>query len=150
MTEEPKKLSPDYVETFPKIDSLLYNELLKYILNGEFPQNNSQGFFMQIYNFSAHYANKDEEASDLYQYFEKIISTNSTELAKQLNNVSNEEIIDKFIDICNRMEIIINFMFKAFSYVDFYYVKSKNVPTLAESALKIYIKQIYLCLFKIN
>ena len=144
MAEEPKKLALDYVETFPKIDSLLYNELLKYILNGEFPQNNSQNFFLQIYNFAAHYANKDEEASDLYQYFKKIISTNSMELAKQLDNVSNTEIIDRFIDICNRMEIIINFMLKAFSYVDFYYVKSKTIPTLAESALEIYRTNIFM------
>ena len=144
MTEEPKKLAPEYVETFPKIDSLLYNELLKYIINGEFPQNNTKDFFLQIYNFAAHYANKDEEASDLFEYFKKIISTNSAELAKQLDNVSNSEIIDKFIDICNRMEIIINFMLKAFSYVDFYYIKSKGLPTLTTHALEIYRKNIFM------
>ena len=143
MTEAKKNLAPEYLETLPKMDSLLYNELFKYLQNGEFPQNSTKNLFLLIYNFAQKYANKDEEASDLYEYFKKVISTNSIELANQLKNVSNSEIIDKFIDICNRMDIIINFMGKAFSYVDFYYVKSKNIPTLLTSALEIYRDNIF-------
>ena len=103
MTETKKNLAPEYLQTLPKMDSLLYNELFKYLQNGEFPQNSTKNLFLLIYNFAQKYANKDEEASDLYEYFKKVISTNSIELANQLKNVSNSEIIDKFIDICNRM-----------------------------------------------
>jgi hypothetical protein len=105
----------------------------------------SQWLNLNIYNFVSQYANKDEEAQNLYYYYQKTIDDTSKELAKELELIPNNKIIDLFIDIGNRMDTLIFFMSKTFAYLDFYYVKSKfNIKKILHLALDIYRKNIFL------
>ena len=138
MTKQKVKLDPKYLEELSKIDQLLKEQFIKHLISGTYLENNSAELYLKFYNFVGHYANKDEEAENLYHYYKKIIDDFSKELAKELNVISNDDIIDIFLDISNRMDILISYMSKTFSYLDLYFVKSKNLKTLLESALEIY------------
>ena len=144
MTKQKVKLDPKYLEELSKIDQLLKEQFIKHLIAGTYLENNSVELYLKFYNFVGHYANKDEEAENLYNYYKKIIDDFSKELAKELKVISNDDIIDIFIDIANRMDILISYMSKTFTYVDFYFVKSKNLKTLLESALEIYKNNIFL------
>ena len=140
------ELDPNYVEGLSKVDSLLYNVIFKYLQNGEFPQNNTRDFYFKIYDFTSLYGQKKNESKDLYEYYKKIISTNSIELSKQFKNVPNNEIIDKFIDVCNRMDFIINFMSKAFASIDFNNINHERdkIPNLPTLSLELYKNNIFM------
>ena len=143
MTDKKEQIDPKYLKTKQSIDQRLHNVLIQYLIAGTFPENTSQDFYLDIYNFVTHYANKDEEARDLYDYFQELIKKVSIKLSNELTNKSNSEIIDLFIDVANRMDILISFLSKTFSYVDFYYVKSKSIDKLLVCALRIYRENIF-------
>jgi len=143
MTDKKEQIDPKYLKKKQSIDQRLHNELIQYLIAGTFPENTSQDFYLDIYNFVTHYANRDEEARDLYDYFQELIKKVSIKLSNELTNKSNSEIIDLFIDIANRMDILISFLSKTFSYVDFYYVKSKSIDKLLVCALRIYRENIF-------
>ena len=108
---------PEYLARLPEIGELLHNVLIKYLIEGSFPENNTKKTYLEIYNFVSHYANKDEESQHLYEYFKKIINENANIFVEQLKKKANSEIIDAFIDISNRMDILCSFLTKTFSYV---------------------------------
>ena len=145
MTDAKVKLEKKYIEDLPKIDELLQNILIKYLIAGIFPEPAPQDSYLNVYNFVTHYANKDEEAGDLYDYYAKKITLVCQKLAQELTDKPNSEIIDLFIDVANRIDIFISFMTKTFSYVDFYYVKARNDrKELLNNALEIYKNNIFL------
>jgi hypothetical protein len=145
MTDAKVKLEKKYIEELPKIDELLQNILIKYLIAGIFPEPAPQDSYLNVYNFVTHYANKDEEAGDLYDYYAKKITVVCQKLAQELTDKPNSEIIDLFIDVANRIDIFISFMTKTFSYIDFYYVKARNDrKELLINALDIYRNNIFL------
>jgi DNA-binding MarR family transcriptional regulator len=100
---------------------------------------------LEVYNFVSHWGNKDEESCHLYKYFSDLLESSLGELAKELKDKPNSEIIDIFLNVANRADILISFMNKTFSYLDFYYVKSKStIKKLLVKALEIYKKKIFL------
>ena len=123
-----------------EINSLLNDNLLSFIRSGEFPKKNNQNFFLTIYNFVENNGNKDEEASCVYNYYKNIINEFAVDFANKVKNRGNNKIIDIFIDLSNRMDILIFFMKQSFSYLDFYYTKnspnSKNLEVLAQDIYK--------------
>ncbi len=127
----------EYLKGLEDLKQNLYNKLLKYLKVGDFPKT-EQGFFIEVYNFVTHWANKDAEAEDLYNYYKNTIKEYASEFANQLNEKTTIEIIDSLIELSIRMDNLINFLKKSFSFVDFYYIKFRKSPNLAESALQIY------------
>ena len=87
MTEQKAKLDPKYLMEKPEIGDLLEKILIKYLVAGIFPETASQDSYLKVYNFVSHYANKDEEAGDLYVYFEEKIKAVSSELVKELTYI---------------------------------------------------------------
>ena len=145
MADPNAKVDKKYLEELPTIDELLEKILIKYLVAGTFPEAAPQDSYLRVYNFVSHYANKDEEAGHLYNYFTEKITYVCQKLVQELTDKSNSEIIDLFIDVANRIDIFISFMSKTFSYVDFYYVKSKgNIKKLLNIALEIYRKNIFI------
>ena len=136
-------LSQEYLSEYKVKEQVIIDNLLKYLKIGEFPQT-KQNFFLEIYNFVQHWANKDAESEDLYKNYEKIINEYSHEFLNQLNAKQSSEIIDTFIELSSRMDILINFLSKSFSFIDFYYCKFKKCPLLIEAALKIYREVLFL------
>ena len=145
MTDPNAKVDKKYLEELPTIDELLEKILIKYLVAGTFPEAAPKDSYLRVYNFVSHYANKDEEAGHLYNYFTEKITYVCQKLVQELTDKSNSEIIDLFIDVANRIDIFISFMSKTFSYVDFYYVKSKGtIKKLLNIALEIYRKNIFI------
>ena len=140
MTEGP---SEQYFADLKDIEKKLNDNLLKYLKVGDFPETN-KNLRMDVYNFVQNWGNKDEEAEDLYKFFNKVIREYSKEFANQLKEKSNIEIIDALIERSDRMDFLIKFMTHAFSYLNFYYIKFKKCPRLEESALKIYREQYFM------
>ena len=145
MTDKNAKVDKKYLEQLPEINELLEKILIKYLVAGVFPEAAPQDSYLKVYNFVTHYANKDEEAGHLYDYFSDKITYVCKKLLQELTGKSNSEIIDLFIDVANRIDIFISFMFKTFSYIDFYYVKSKpTIKKLLNNALDIYRSNIFI------
>ena len=141
MTETQEgKLNPEYLVKLPEIGELLHNIIIKYLIEGGFPENNTKEFYLKIYHFVEKYTYKKVESQHLYEYFKKIINENANIFVEQLKKKASNEIIDAFIDISNRMDILCSFMTKAFSSVDFSYVvsPSKEYTNLTKCALEIY------------
>ena len=111
--------------------------------NGDFPETN-KNLRMDVYNFVQNWGNKDEEAEDLYKYFNKVITEYSKEFGNQLKDKTNSEIIDDLIERSNRMDFLIKFMSEAFSYINFYYIKFRKCPKLERSALTIYRENLFM------
>ena len=130
-------LTPGFEQEAQDID-----KLLKDIVNNF--DNLETGTYLKIYIFVSHYGNKDEEAEYLYRYIMNFIEEKTKELSERLKDKPKSEIIDLFIDIANKMDIIIHFLMKTFGYLDFYYVRSKNLDKITKVALGIYRKNIFL------
>ena len=81
----------------PGIDKLIKNSLINHLLNGTFPEKNVLDFYMKVYNFVSKYGNQDEEASHLYNYYKELIDSSLGELANELRDKANSEIIDIFL-----------------------------------------------------
>ena len=131
-------MSPELPEKLAEIDELLNKNLLIYLRSGEFPKDNNINFFMTIYNFANLYGNKDKDAGYLYNYYQKIINDLAIEFSKILKTKKNNEIINTLIDLDNRINFVIYFMNRSFSYLDFYYTKSDNIKNLGKCARDIY------------
>ena len=141
MTETQEgKLNPEYLAKISEIGELLHNIIIKYLIEGGFPENNTKEFYLKIYHFVEKYTYKKVESQHLYEYFKKIINENANIFLEQLKKKTSYEIFDAFIDISNRMDILCSFMTKAFSSVDFSYVvsPSKEYTNLTKCALEIY------------
>ena len=145
MAENQVKIDPNYLNELPEIDKLIKNSLINHLLNGTFPEKNVLDFYMKVYNFVSKYGNKDEEAGHLYDYFKELIDSSLGELAKELKDKANSEIIDIFLNVANRTDILLSFLSKTFSYLDFYYVKSKqDLKKISGAALEIYRNKIFI------
>ena len=140
MSEGP---SEQYFVELKEIENKLNNNLLKYLKNGDFPETN-KNLRMDVYNFVQNWGNKDEEAEDLYKYFNKVITEYSKEFGNQLKDKTSSEIIDDLIERSNRMDFLIKFMSEAFSYINFYYIKFRKCPKLERSALTIYRENLFM------
>ena len=130
-------LDPKFKEELQEID-----KLLKESVNNL--GNLGQATYLKIYNFVSHYSNKDEEGEYLYKYFSGFVDEKSKELSKRLEDKPKSVIIDSFVDIANIMDVIIFSLERMFGYINFYYVRSKNLDKLAKTALGIYRNNIFL------
>ena len=137
------QLDPIFVNELQNIDKILKNEIIKNILDGT-GTNYKTDHYLSIYNFVSKYRNKDIEASHLYKYFNNTLKETFEELSKNLKDKQNNEIIDLFIDFAKKIDIIIFFMYKTFSYLEFYYVRNFNKEKILKCALEIYKKYIFL------
>ena len=59
MTETQEgKLNPEYLAKLPEIGELLHNIIIKYLIEGGFPENNTKEFYLKIYHFVEKYTYK--------------------------------------------------------------------------------------------
>ena len=141
MTDD--KVDKEYLAQLKEIDQKLYDHFLKFLKIGDFPETN-QNFHLEIYDFVTHWGNKEPESESLYKHFNKIIQEYATEFVNQIKESSNFEIIDALIERANRMDNLISFLGKTFSFLDFYFVNFRKCPKLHESALKIYRETLFM------
>ena len=138
MTENSADKQPnkDYLDGYQNIEKLINDKLIKYLKVGNFPETD-MNFHMNIYNFVTQWGNQDTEAEDLYNNFNKIIEGFATEFKNQIHEKTSSEILEALIDRAKRMDILINFLTKTFSFLDFYFSKFRKYPNLFASALSI-------------
>ena len=132
-----KHISQDYLDGYKKIDEKLNNNLLKYLKVGDFPETN-MNFHMDVYNFVAQWGNVDTEAEDLYNNFNRIVKELAIHFKNQVSQMNTSELLEGMIERAKRMDIVINFLTKTFSFLDFYFCKFRKCPNLCTSSLSIY------------
>ena len=137
-----KKPNKDYLDGYQNIEKQINDKLIKYLKALDFPEND-MGFHMIIYNFVTQWGNVDAEAEDLYNNFNKIIEGLATEFKNQIHEKTSSEILEALIERAKRMDILINFLTKTFSFLDFYFSKFRKCPNLFASALSIYRKVLF-------
>ena len=131
-----KKPNKDYLDGYQNIEKQINDKLIKYLKALDFPEND-MGFHMIIYNFVTQWGNGDTEAEDLYNNFNKIIEGLATEFKNQIHEKTSSEILEALIERAKKMDILINFLTKTFSFLDFYFSKFRKCPNLFASALSI-------------
>ena len=138
MTEKTadKGQNKDFLEDYRNTENQINDKIIKHLKVGDFPVID-KNFFLNIYNFVQQWGNKPEESEYLYNKFNEIIEGLTTEFKNQIHEKTTGEILEALIDRAKRMDILIYFLAKSFSFLDFYFTKSKKCQNLYTSALKI-------------
>ena len=147
--EEPKKIIeiPQPNELFKNIskeindiENYMINNLINYIKNDVIP-NNSPNSYIKAYTIIVNIANYQyEQIDNLFLYYKKIIHEfieYSYNIVKEKRNI---ELIDYFIKYTEKINFLIYWMVRIFTYLDRRGIRKKNYlnETLSSSALDIY------------
>ena len=126
------------------IEEDLNTHFLNPLKKGSFPSTSSR-LYMVINNFVFKYGKDDKKSSLSYDYYKSIIKDSIAEFQNQLNYESdNNQFVDFFIDITNRIELIIWFLKNSFSFLDYYFTKEKGLSNLEKLGRDLYKEDIFM------
>lgn len=129
--------NPEFLAKLDEVEQLLYDGLIKDLKVGKFPKKTKKLFF-QIYTYIDNYSDRNTDAP-IYELFKKIITEFAVETAYQIRRKFKIEILDDFLELSKRMDYLLNFMLKSFSFLDIsIYSCLKDVKKLRELAIDIY------------
>ena len=113
--------------------------LIRYVRDGAFPKNELNSF-MNSYSFVTKYCdtNDDKGAKSAYLYYQKLIENFCKECSAKIENISNDLIIEEFINMSKKIKIFIHFLIRLFSCLDNHYLKANKKDSLIKTAFNIY------------
>ncbi len=120
------------------LEKELINVILEYVRNGTFPKNNSESY-MNSYTIVLGYSDKgDEHSQELMEYHNRILNNFIEECGKKISKISGSQLIDAFIDTTEKINFLIYWMNRIFTYLDRFFTKTKERSTLSKNAIQIY------------
>ena len=135
--EENQSKYQNFNEVKKDIDKHLINRILEYVKYGTFPNNNSESY-MNSYTAVQLYSDKgDEQSQELMDYYNKILNTFIEDCGKKINKISGTQLIDAFIDKTEKINFLIYWMKRIFTYLDRFFTK-KDKNSLSKNAIQIY------------
>ena len=133
-----KKEDIDIKNGIKKIEELIINNIFYYLKNGVFPENSSSSY-MDAYILVENLSDMGENYSaQLFQYYNKTIESYILECKNELASENSINFIDKFLEHINKINFLIYFMWKLFTYLDRFYTKARVGISLSESAMNLY------------
>ena len=124
MTSKPEDL--DINEVKKNLEKEIINGILEYFRNGIFPNNNLTSY-MNAYTLVNKAADKGEEKCEsLFNYHNKIIQENIEYCNNILKKKSKSQLIDSFITLTDKINFLIYWMNRIFTYLDRFYTKDKK------------------------
>ena len=137
----------DYLRDIKLAKKELSKEMIsginEYVKNGIFP-NNSPNSYMNAYTIVQSMSDVgDEESSALFEYHNRIIEGFVCECERVLEKESTSTLIDTFLNRTERINFLIYWMNRIFTYLDRFYTKAKNKNTLAKNAINIYKEKLF-------
>ena len=105
--------------------------------NGVIPQNPLNTYVNSYVTISNLADQGDEMSRKLYEYHNKTIEKYIFECAEKLNS-ENIDIFEEFIYYTEKINILIYWMGRIFTYLDRFFVPAKYKTTLSETAMNLY------------
>ena len=132
-------LGIDFKKGIKIIEEEIINKILEYLKNGVF-SNNTSGNFNNAYSIVYSLSDKgDNECKKLFLYHNQTIYKYILECKKKLISESNINLIDNFLVYIKKINFLIYWMNRIFTYLDRFYTKSMIVKkSLSQAAMDIY------------
>ena len=126
-----------------EIEKNMINNIFHYLKNGAF-LNDDPLCYMKAYAEAQRQADEgDSNCAYLFNYYNKTIKDYILESYNELIEEKNSNLIDKFLERINKINILIYWMQRIFSYLDRFYTRAKVKTTLSESAMDLYKSLFY-------
>ena len=140
------------IKDIPQAKKELEKEMLKgiieYLKYGKVPNNNVNSF-MNVYIIVKEVADLGYKArKELFAYYSKIISNFVDFSFQKITKESNINFIDSFIENTEKINTLINWMYKIFSYIERLHENGKQ--TLSKNAMEIYTNKFFIPIQKKN
>ena len=119
------------------IQKEIIDNILNYLTKGIFPNNKPESF-MNAYTIVSGLCDMgDKQAKELLEYHKQIIQNYIFDCKKILKNQSANTLIDEFLVYTEKINTLIQWMCKIFSYIDMHYNK-KEKQTLPKISMDLY------------
>jgi DNA-binding MarR family transcriptional regulator len=119
------------------IQKEIIDNILNYLTKGIFPNNKPESF-MNAYTIVSGLCDMgDKQAKELLEYHKQTIQNYIFDCKKILKNQSANTLIDEFLVYTEKINILIQWMCKIFSYIDMHYNK-KEKQTLPKISMDLY------------
>ena len=131
-------LDIDFKKGIKIIEEEIINKILEYLKNGVF-SNNTSGNFNNAYSIVYSLSGKgDYECKKLFLYHNQTIYNYILECKKKLISENNINLIDNFLVYIKKINFLIYWMSRIFTYLDRFYIKSMIVKkSLSQAAMDI-------------
>ena len=121
-----------------ELEKEMIKGILEYLKNGTFP-NNSPNSYMNAYTIVQNLADSgDNESEALFNYHNSTIQKYIEDCYKTISKESTNQLIDSVIKYTEKINFLIYWMNRIFTYLDRFYTKAKSKNTLSQNAIKLY------------
>ena len=132
----------DFNEKINILENEMVNGIIEYVKNGSVPNNNAKSY-MNSYNLIIKIVDSNKDKCEaLFNYYNKIISDFIEDCYKKLSKVPNSQLIDSLIKNTDKINFLIYWMNKIFSYLD-RSLKDKKKKSLCKSSLELYVNKLF-------
>ena len=137
----------DMNEVKKKLEEEMITGIIEYLKHGAEP-NNSPSSYMNSYSIVVNIVNKDKEdgGEQLFNYHNEIIESFIKFCYEDISQQSNDLFIDSFIKNTEKINILIYWMRRIFTYLENHYLQKKT--TLSKTSMKIYKEKFFVPLEK--
>ena len=121
-----------------KLEKEMIKGILEYLKNGTFP-NNSPNSYMNAYTIVQNLADSgDNESEALFNYHNSTIQKYIEDCYKTISKESTNQLIDSVIKYTEKINFLIYWMNRIFTYLDRFYTKAKSKNTLSQNSIRLY------------
>ncbi len=123
-----------------EIEKEMIKNILEYLKNGVFPNNNPHSYMNAYTIVQALSDMGDDKNRELLNYHNQTIENYIIDCKKELSTENNANLIDGFLLHTEHITFLIYWMNRIFCYLDRFYTKQKSKTSLAKHAMNLYNK----------
>ena len=121
-----------------ELEKQIIRGIIEYARNGTLP-NNNPNTYLKAYSIIQYLADLgDSESNAIFNYHNSIIQNFIEDSYKILSKESSEQLLDSFIKQTEKINFVIYWMNKIFTYLDRFYTTAKSKGSLSQNALRLY------------
>ena len=128
------------------LEKEMINRILEFVRNDIFPNTNPNSY-MNAYTIVNNAVDADSGdlgiSENIFNYHNKIIQEFIEDCSNLLKKESKNQLVDSFIIFTEKINFLIYWMNRIFSYLDRFYTKDKNKNTLSQNAISLYKKYFF-------
>ena len=136
MPINPSKNSQGVAQVKKTLEDLIITGIMEYVKNDVFPKNSSD-CYMNAYTLVQSKVDSGIDEA-LFNYHNEIIREVVDHCYKKVKDKKNIEMVDSFIKQTERINFLIYWMNRIFTYLDRFYTNSHNKRSLSKNAIDIY------------
>ena len=141
MPINPSKNSQGVAQVKKTLEDLIITGIMEYVKNDVFPKNSSD-CYMNAYTLVQSKVDSGIDEA-LFNYHNEIIREVVDHFYKKVKDKKNIEMVDSFIKQTERINFLIYWMNRIFSYLDRFYTKQNTKKTLSQHAINLYREEFF-------